>query len=169
MGRDWLDGGSSVVENEAGEHCQIVSEERSRVYGDAAVLQILYESIKRLECPVQIEKLSNELLDSCDQFRETMGEVTDNISLAVALETLWGERIENSSSGEACPAYVTLACPGQGGLNRRPSLSSPTLQNMYAKHCKACLGIFDGLPFSLQLISMHLLQRLHVPKRTLGP
>lgn len=49
---------------------------------------------------MQVEKLSNELLDSCDQFRESMGEVADNVSLAVALETLWSERIENSSSGK---------------------------------------------------------------------
>lgn len=52
---------------------------------------------------MQVEKLSNELLDSCDQFRESMGEVTDNVSLAVALETLWSERIENSSSGMLSP------------------------------------------------------------------
>ena len=54
----------------------------------------------------QVEKLSNELLDSCDQFRESMGEVTDNVSLAVALETLWSERIENSSSGK--PSCISL-------------------------------------------------------------
>lgn len=50
---------------------------------------------------MQIEKLSNELLDSCDQFRESMGEVTDNVSLATALETLWSERVESSSSSTA--------------------------------------------------------------------
>ena len=36
---------------------------------------------------LQIEKLSNQLLDSCDHFRESMGEVTDSVSLATALET----------------------------------------------------------------------------------
>ena len=49
---------------------------------------------------LQIEGLSNQLLDSCDQFRESMGEITDSVSLATALETLWSERIEQSASGE---------------------------------------------------------------------
>ena len=29
-----------------------------------------------------------------------MGEVTDSVSLATALETLWSERIEHSASGK---------------------------------------------------------------------
>jgi len=120
---------------------------------------------------VQIEKLSNELLDSCDHFRETMGEVTDNVSLAVALETLWGERIENSSSREACPVFVALAYPGQCSPN---SWALDFMSN-HAKHickalcCQGCLGILDGLPSSLQPMSMRLPQRLHMAKRTLGP
>ena len=63
---------------------------------------------------MQVEKLSNELLDSCDQFRESMGEVTDNVSLAVALETLWSERIENSSSGKSA-AFKMPSCPELSG------------------------------------------------------
>ena len=55
---------------------------------------------------MQVEKLSNELLDSCDQFRESMGEVADNVSLAVALETLWSERIESSSTGKHSCWYL---------------------------------------------------------------
>lgn len=50
----------------------------------------------------QIERLSNELLDGCDQFREAMGEVADSVSLATALETLWSDRIQRSASGEPC-------------------------------------------------------------------
>lgn len=120
---------------------------------------------------MQIEKLSNELLDSCDQFRETMGEVTDNVSLAVALETLWGERIENSSSGEACPILVALACLGQCGPNSwtLDLMSNHAIHICKASCCKGCLGILDGLPSSLQPISMRLPQRLHMAKRTLGP
>ena len=108
------------------------------------------KSIKRLEVPVQIEELSNELLDSCDQFRD--------------------ERIENSCSGEACPIHVALACPGRCGPNKW----ALDLQSNSANHickalcCRACLGIFDRLSSSLQLIFMRLLQGLHVPERTLG-
>ena len=69
---------------------------------------------------MQVEKLSNELLDSCDQFRESMGEVADNVSLAVALETLWSERIENSSSGKPA-AFDPPSCPDISSSSLRGS------------------------------------------------
>lgn len=47
----------------------------------------------------QVEKEHNVLLDECDRFREDMGEITDNISLATALETIWVSRREESASG----------------------------------------------------------------------
>ncbi|KAK9918934.1 hypothetical protein WJX75_008165 [Coccomyxa subellipsoidea] len=43
------------------------------------------------------EKEHNTLLDLCDRFREDMGEITDNISLATALETIWASRREDST------------------------------------------------------------------------
>ena len=58
---------------------------------------------------LQIEKLSNQLLDSCDHYRESMGEITDSVSLATALETLWSERIEHSASGEHCRGLLSHA------------------------------------------------------------
>ncbi|EIE24819.1 hypothetical protein COCSUDRAFT_36098 [Coccomyxa subellipsoidea C-169] len=42
------------------------------------------------------EKEHNTLLDECDRFREDMGEITDNISLATALETIWASRREDA-------------------------------------------------------------------------
>ena len=41
------------------------------------------------------------LLDACERFREDMGEVTDNVSLATALETLWAERVEAAAAARA--------------------------------------------------------------------
>lgn len=46
---------------------------------------------------MQAEKEHNTLLDLCDRFREDMGEITDNISLATALETIWASRREDST------------------------------------------------------------------------
>jgi hypothetical protein len=43
----------------------------------------------------------NALLDACERFREDMGEVTDNVSLATALETLWAERVEAAAAARA--------------------------------------------------------------------
>ena len=40
----------------------------------------------------------NGLLDACERFREDMGEVADNISLATALETLWAERVQTAAA-----------------------------------------------------------------------
>jgi hypothetical protein len=60
----------------------------------------------------QVEQLHNALLDGCERFREDMGEVTDNVSLATALETLWAERLQ------------TAAASGGGGLLLWASVSS---------------------------------------------
>lgn len=38
---------------------------------------------------VQVEKRWNDVLDECSKYRDAMGEVTDNISLGTALESLW--------------------------------------------------------------------------------
>ena len=40
------------------------------------------------ECE-QVEQRYNHLLDTCSKQRDNMGEVTDQISLGTALETLW--------------------------------------------------------------------------------
>ena len=46
-------------------------------------------------CPVvhglQVEQLYNGLLDRADQLREEMGDITDNVSLRTALETIWND------------------------------------------------------------------------------
>ncbi|BDA49228.1 Lysine-specific histone demethylase 1 homolog 1 [Coccomyxa sp. Obi] len=47
------------------------------------------------------EKEHNTLLDECDRFREDMGEITDNISLETALETIRASRRDEDVS-EAC-------------------------------------------------------------------
>ncbi len=49
----------------------------------------------------QVEMTHNALLDACERFREDMGEVTDNVSLATALETLWAERVEAAAAARA--------------------------------------------------------------------
>ena len=50
---------------------------------------------------MQVEQVHNSLLDACERFREDMGEVADNVSLATALETLWAERVQGAAaSGE---------------------------------------------------------------------
>ena len=38
-----------------------------------------------------MEHLYNGLLDRADQLREEMGEITDNVSLRTALETIWND------------------------------------------------------------------------------
>ena len=38
-----------------------------------------------------MEQLYNGLLDRADQLREEMGEITDNVSLRTALETIWND------------------------------------------------------------------------------
>ena len=45
--------------------------------------------ISRCFCPMQVEQRYNKLLDSCSKHRDEMGEITDQISLGTALETLW--------------------------------------------------------------------------------
>lgn len=52
----------------------------------------------------------NALLDACERFREDMGEVTDNVSLATALETLWAERVEAAAA--ALSETPSGACVG---------------------------------------------------------
>ena len=47
----------------------------------------------------QAEKEHNTLLDECDKFREDMGEITDNISLETALETIRASRRDEAVSG----------------------------------------------------------------------
>jgi hypothetical protein len=38
---------------------------------------------------MQVEEKHNKLLDESSRYREDMGEISDNISLGTALETLW--------------------------------------------------------------------------------
>jgi hypothetical protein len=59
----------------------------------------------------QVEKEHNALLDASGRMRDDMGEVTDNVSLATALETLWASRLEQAASGEQVipPRWHTLA------------------------------------------------------------
>lgn len=38
---------------------------------------------------VQVEGMYNKLLDLSDKFRDEMGDIADNVSLATALETAW--------------------------------------------------------------------------------
>ncbi len=47
----------------------------------------------------QAEKEHNTLLDECDKFREDMGEITDNISLETALETIRASRKDDAIIG----------------------------------------------------------------------
>ena len=45
----------------------------------------------------------NKLLDESDRFRDDMGEITDNVSLATALETAWDE-LPGKTGGSPCQA-----------------------------------------------------------------
>lgn len=48
--------------------------------------------MKKISCEIaQVEQMYNKLLDESDRFREDMGDITDNVSLATALETAWNE------------------------------------------------------------------------------
>ena len=57
----------------------------------------------------QVEMTHNALLDACERFREDMGEVADNVSLATALETLWAERVEKAAASSEAPADAPCA------------------------------------------------------------
>jgi len=50
----------------------------------------------------QVEQLYNGLLDRADQLREEMGEITDNVSLRTALETIWNDMAGDLRALQAC-------------------------------------------------------------------
>ena len=51
---------------------------------------------------MQVEQLYNGLLDRADQLREEMGEITDNVSLRTALETIWNDMAGDLRALHAC-------------------------------------------------------------------
>jgi hypothetical protein len=51
----------------------------------------------------QVEQLYNGLLDRADQLREEMGEITDNVSLRTALETIWNDMAGDARAQRIAP------------------------------------------------------------------
>lgn len=77
----------------------------------------------------QVEGMYNKLLDLSDRFRDEMGDITDNVSLATALETAWEDLPSKTGTPlhrspgvhhSACQ-YQSVCCQG-GASNRCPSL-----------------------------------------------
>lgn len=83
----------------------------------------------------QVEGMYNKLLDLSDRFRDEMGDITDNVSLATALETAWEDLPSKTGAPlhrspgvhhSACQ-YQSVCCQG-GACDRCPSLLRGGLQ-----------------------------------------
>ncbi len=67
-------------------------------------------AIPRLQAHItQVEQLYNGLLDRADQLREEMGEITDNVSLRTALETIWNDMAGDLRALRVCSLVITCS------------------------------------------------------------
>ena len=87
----------------------------------------------------QVEQQHNALLDACERFREDMGEVADNVSLAAALETLWAERVQGAAaSGAVLGNFCSSTCaPVKSGMTLSPQWP---VRQWPCSHAKAVTG-----------------------------
>jgi hypothetical protein len=69
-------------------------------------------SLPAREIDAQVEKDYNKLLDDCNDFRDNLGELSDNISLGVSMQQFWENR---------CAEHAEASISGIGELQRMPS------------------------------------------------
>ena len=61
-------------------------------------------------CCLQVEQLYNGLLDRADQLREEMGDITDNVSLRTALESIWNDMAGDARAQLAFEIFSAVLC-----------------------------------------------------------
>ncbi len=61
----------------------------------------------------QVEHYYNALLDDCNDFRDNLGEVSDNISLGMAMQQFWEDRCIHHAeiSADGIGEHPTAALP----------------------------------------------------------
>ena len=94
-----------------------------------------------------MEGMYNKLLDLSDRFRDEMGDITDNVSLATALETAWEDLPSKTGTPLHCsPGVHHSAC----------QFSPSAARETPATAAHYCCREDAGHPEERQLLDWHL-------------